>query len=115
MGETRNVIQTAIPVFNESKATRNLMEAFSRKIQFDLRGEPGPFNIVIESGRIKLVDERFEDAEVVVSGDTKEFAKVVVGQIDVTHLIARGQIKIERGKVSDMILLGRIFLAAKRG
>jgi putative sterol carrier protein len=51
--------------------------------------------------------------DIVVSGDTKEFAKVVRGEIDVTHPIARGQLIIKKGKVSEMTLLNRILWVIK--
>jgi putative sterol carrier protein len=114
MGETFIEMEELASRLNESRWARNLMEAFPRTIQFDLEGEESKFFITIEGGRMAIAKGVSEKADIVIVGDTKEFAKVVRGKLDVTHPIARGQITVTKGKVSEMTLLNRILWATER-
>lgn len=108
MSETYSEMTRIIPLLNDSKAAKTLMEALPRIIQFELDGEQKKFFITIKQGQMSISQGISKRANIVVSGDTSEFAKVVAGKIDITHLIARGQITVEKGKVSEMTLLNRI-------
>ena len=114
MGETFSEIVGLASRLNESHSARNLMEAFPRTIQFDLEGEENKFYMTIEGGRMTILKGVTEKADILIAGDTKEFAKVVRGKLDVSHTIARGHITIEKGKVSEMTLLNRILWSAER-
>jgi putative sterol carrier protein len=114
MGETYSEMIRIIPRLNESLKARNLMEAFPRTIQFDLEGEESKFYTTIEGGRMTITKGVPEKADIVIVGDTKEFAKVVGGKLDVTHPIACGHITVTKGKVSEMTLLNRILWATER-
>lgn len=114
MGETFSEIVGLAARLNESPSAKNLMEAFSRTIQFDLEGEESKFYMTIEGGRMTIVKGIAEKADIVIAGDTREFAKVVRGKLDVSHTIARGHITIEKGKVSEMTLLNRILWSKER-
>ena len=108
MGETFSEIVKLASRLNESPAARNLMEAFPRTIQFDLKGEESKFYMTIEGGRMAIKEGVAKNADILIVGDTAEFAKVVRGKLDASHTIAHGHITIEKGKVSDMTLLNRI-------
>ena len=114
MGETYSEIVGLASRLNESRWARNLMEAFPRTIQLDLEGEESKFYTTIEGGRMTITKGVPEKADIVIAGDTREFAKVVGGKLDVTHPIARGQITVTKGKVSEMTLLNRILWATER-
>ncbi len=100
---------------NESRTAKNLMEAFPRTIEFDLKGEDGKFFMKIDGGRMSIVKGAARNADIAVAGDTGEFAKVVRGKLDVTHPIAHGHLTVEKGKMSELTLLNRIFVAKDRG
>ena len=114
MGETFSEIVGLASRLNESHSARNLMEAFPRTVQFDLKGEESKFYMTIEGGRMAIKEGVAEKADILIAGDTAEFAKVVRGKLDVSHTIARGHITIEKGKVSEMTLLNRILWATER-
>jgi putative sterol carrier protein len=114
MGETLSEFKKIIPILNSSPKARNLMEAFPRVIQFELDGEERQFFITIKNGQMDLKEGVFDNCDILVKGNTKEFAKVVEGKVDVTHPIAQGHITINKGKVSEMTLLNRILVAIKR-
>jgi putative sterol carrier protein len=115
MGETWSELGTLVPKLNGHRLAKNLMEVFPRKIEFDLQGEEGPFVVSIQNGQIAVSKGATDKADLVVAGDSAEFAKVVRGKVDVSHPIARGQITIEKGKVSEMTLLNRILWSVQRG
>lgn len=114
MSRTFEELSQLAPRLNESRAARNLMEVFPRTIQFRLDGEDGPFYMTIDSARITVAKGVSDKADLVVAGNTREFAKVMSEKVDVTHPIAQGHIRIEKGKVSEMTLLNRILWAAER-
>jgi len=114
MGETFSEFVGLVARLNEIRSARNLMEAFPRTIQFDLKGERGPFHVTIDGGKMTIKEGVPEKADILVVGDSGEFAKVVRGKLDVTHPIARGHITIEKGKISEMTLLNRIIVATER-
>ncbi len=114
MNRTFEELSTLAPRLNESRAARNLMEVFPKTIQFRLDGEDGPFYLTIDSARMTIAKGVSEKTDLVVAGDTREFAKVMRERVDVTHPIAQGHVSIEKGKVSEMTLLNRILWAAER-
>ena len=114
MGETVQEMEQLVPRLNGSRSARNLMEAFPKTIQFDLQGEEGSFFITIAGGQMTMTRGVPEKADILVVGESGEFAKVVRGKLDVTHPIARGHITIEKGKISEMTLLNRIIVATER-
>ena len=114
MGETFNELTGKVSRLNESRSAKNLMETFPRTIQFDLEGEEDRFFIVIERGRMTVTKGAPGTTDIEIIGDTREFAKVVRGKLDVSHPIARGHITVTKGKVSEMTLLNRILWATER-
>jgi len=114
MGETFSEMPGLISRLNDSPKARNMMEAYPRTIQFDLDGEESKFFITIKEGRMAISPGFSANADVIIAGDSGEFAKVVRGKLDVTHTIARGHITITKGKVSEMTLLNRILWATER-
>jgi putative sterol carrier protein len=114
MGDTWREMAALIPRLNDSRSAKNLMEAFPKTIQFDLQGEEGSFSITIAGGQMTMAPGVPEKADILVVGDSGEFAKVARGKLDVTHPIAHGHITIEKGKVSEMTLLNRILWATGR-
>src|SRR3989304_3018302 len=111
MGDTFNGLSGIAPRLNESRTAKNLMEVFPRTIQFSLQGEESPFFLTISGGQMSVAKGVSDKADLVVAGDTREFAKVVQGKLDVTHPVARGHITVEKGKVSEMPLLNWILWA----
>ena len=115
MNETRDQLVIAMAQLNESRAAQNLMESFPRTVQLNLQGEGKSLHVSFDGGRMAVREGDAAAPHIVVTGDTREFARVVRGEIDVSHPIARGQLRIEKGKVSDMTLLNRILAMTKRG
>lgn len=108
MGETKKAFEEAIPGINRNNRAIDLMEAFPRVIQFDLDGEEGKIYLVVKKGKMALAEKISGEPDIIVSGETGPFAKVIKGGIDVTHPIARGQLTVKKGKISEMTLLNRI-------
>lgn len=114
MNETRDALGAAAALLNESRAARNLMDAFPRTVQLELDGEGQLLHLAIAGGRMALREGPAPDADIVVAGDTREFARVVKGDYDISHPIARGRLRVDKGKVSEMTLLNRILWVTKR-
>lgn len=115
MNETRDALRAAASVLNESRSARNLMDAFPKTVQLELRGEGQALHIGFAGGRMAVGEGAAPDPDIVVTGDAQEFTRVVNGSYDISHPIARGKLRVQKGKVSDMTLLNRILWARKRG
>ncbi len=113
MGQTKEEFLKIIPVLNGAKKAAGLMKLFSRKIRFELAGEEKAFTLEIDKGQMKLAENGAGEADIVVTGDGNAFARVISAGVDVTHPIARGQISITKGKISEMTLLNRILWSTK--
>ena len=74
--------------------------------QFNL-DEEDPFYLVIKDQKIVVNIGTSQDAEIVMSGDNNAITKICQGKGDFTHAISREEIKIETGKVIDVIRLTR--------
>jgi putative sterol carrier protein len=76
------------------------------KFQFNLDNED-PFYLEIKDQQIAINTGIIQDAEIVISGDNNAITKICQGKGDFTHAISREEIKIETGKVMDVIRLTR--------
>ncbi len=116
MGHTYDEMAAIVTLLNGSPAARNLMEAFPRVIQFSVAREGGPFFVRIENGAIALHDGTPNDADLIVDvADGPRFIQVLGGSLDISHPVAEGKLTVERGKLSEMILLNRILAAGQKG
>ena len=76
------------------------------KFQFNLDNEDS-FYLEIKNQQINLNTGTSQDAEIVMSGDNSAIIKICQGKGDFTHAISREEIKVETGKVMDVIRLTR--------
>ena len=113
MGQAKEELLKIIPALNGSRKAGDMMKVFRRKIRFDLTGEENAFNLEINNGQMKVTEDAPGEADIVVTGEAAEFAKVISHGVDVTHPIAFGHIVITKGKVSEMTLLNRILWATR--
>lgn len=114
MGTGKEELTKTMALVNESSRARRMMDSWSGTIQFELQGEAGPFHITVANGRMGLQDGSHENPWMVISGEGDSFAKVASGRLDITHPIAKGQLRVVKGKVLDTIYLSRTILAAFR-
>ena len=113
MGQAKEELLKIMPALNSARKARDMMKVFTRKIRFDLAGEEKPFSLEIDKGQMQITEDATGEADIIVTGEGKEFAKVISAGVDVTHPIAFGHIVITRGKVSEMTLLNRILWATR--
>ena len=76
------------------------------KFQFNLDNEDS-FYLEIKDQQLSINLGTSEDSEIVMSGDNKALTKICQGQGDFTHAISREEIKVEEGKIMDVIRLTR--------
>jgi putative sterol carrier protein len=114
MGEGKDELKRVIPLFNDNPRAIEIMEGWPRTVLFDLNGEETPFYISVKEGRMSLAEGVPKEADIVVKGDGRELAKVVKRERDITHPIAEAILRVEKGKLSQLILFDRILATAKR-
>lgn len=116
MGKAKEALKDAIPRMNANPKAREIIQVLPRMIGFDLDGEGETFALAVrkEDDAVFLSDD-IRDAEIMVSGDAAEFARIVTREREVTHAVAEGKVWVSRGKLSRMILLDRLLnLSRKR-
>jgi putative sterol carrier protein len=74
--------------------------------QFNLNDQ-NPFFLEIKNRKVSLTLGTKSDAFVLMSGDPVAITRICEGKGDFTHAISREQIKVEKGKVMDVIRLTR--------
>ena len=115
MVQGKDDLKEIVPLLNLSPKAMEKMKAWPRKVQFELTNETSPFHIVINQGKIDLLEGPCKEPDLIVAGDAKELANVVKGVKDITHPIANGQLVVKKGKISEMTQFNRIVTLAKRG
>ncbi len=114
MGEAKNEIKRVIPLFDDNPKAKEIMDGWPRTVLFELEGEETPFYISVRDGRISIGEGTPTEVDILVKGKSKEFARVVRRERDITHPIAEAVLWVEKGKLSQLIILDRILAAAKR-
>jgi putative sterol carrier protein len=114
MGAARNELEKIIPLFTDNPRAIEIMEGWPRTVLFDLDGEQGPFNISVKGAKMSLADGVPLDADIVVRGESRELADVVKREKDITHPIAEAILRVEKGKLSQLIIFDRILATARR-
>lgn len=115
MGKVKESLKEAIPRMNANPKAREIIQVLPRAIAFDLEGEGETFALVVNQDDSVSLSGDSGNAEIVVSGDAAEFARIVTREREVTHAVAEGKVWVSRGKLSKMILLDRLLnLARKR-
>lgn len=114
MGKGKEALLQTVDLINSIDRSAELMQGWSKTIQFDLKGETGPFHIAIDKGKMKFGEGPATSPDIIMTGSTDALAPSVTGVVDISHPISRGDIVITRGQVKDMITFGRIFGATQR-
>lgn len=114
MGEGKDELKKVIPLFSDNPRAMEIMEGWPRTVLFDLEGEETPFYITVKEGRMSFSEGVPKEADIVVRGEGREFARVVKRERDITHPIAEASLKVDKGKLSQLILFDRILATAKR-
>ncbi len=114
MGEAKEALKKVVPQLDGNPWAKEIMEGWPRTVLFELDGEETPFYIVVKEGKMSFGDGVPGEADVVVRGEGKEFARVVRRERDITHPIAEARLRVEKGKLSQLIIFDRILATAKR-
>lgn len=96
---------------NSSAQARYLMAAFSRTMKVCVAGED-PFFVSIRDGAMQITptSDVKEDLCLRIEREGR-FREVLSGILDITHTLASGELVVEHGVVTDLILFNRIIMA----
>ena len=114
MGEGKDELKKVVPLFDDNPWAREILEGWPRTVLFELDGEESPFYITVKEGKMSFGEGAPGEADIIVRGEGKEFARVVRRERDITHPIAEAGLTISKGKLSQLILFDRILATAKR-
>ncbi len=114
MGKVMAALGEVIPKLNANPKAQEIIQVLPPLIALELDGEDAGLSLRVVDGALAL-SKAAPDAEIVISGDAAEFARVVTRERDITHAVAEGKVWVSQGKLSKMILLDRLLnLARKR-
>jgi len=99
---------------NDNRGARSLMEAFPKTIRVET-DDGSALSISFVGGRMAVAQGPGGEPDIIVQTQPLAFARVVRGELDYSHLMAHGTLRVTKGKVSDMVLLNRILWITKRG
>jgi len=111
--ETKNELMKRIPVMNGNPRAKQLLEVWPRKVQFELDGE-APFYINIEKGTITGSDGSIQNPDIIMTGNSPIIARVIRGEVDITHPLAHGELVLRKGKVKDLLTFSRVLAIIKK-
>ena len=114
MGAARNELEKIIPLFTDNPRAIEIMEGWPRTVLFDLDGEQSPFYISVKEAKMSLAEGLPREADIVLRGESRELADVVKREKDITHPIAEATLRVERGRLSQLIIFDRILATARR-
>lgn len=112
MGDALEAVKKAVGQINASEKAKYVITAWDAAIEFDLDGEDGPFHLLVKDAKIELAGGAAADPLVAVKGAADAVAKAARGEIDITHPVQRGQLKLAKGKMIDLIRYNRAVQAA---
>lgn len=116
MGIGKEELTKTIGIASQSRRARQRAVEWNTVIQFELEGEEKPFCLVFNDGKGVVRDGAHIKPDIVVTGDTKDLARVATGDVSITHPIAQGKMRVARGKFLELIRLERVIMdARKRG
>lgn len=82
-------------------------------VQFELNGEEQPVHAIFASGQLEVREGRHLKPTAIVTGSAAAAARVASGAIDITHLIACGELDFS-GRYYDLINFSRVASAQAR-
>ena len=98
---------------NSNPKLQKAVPSWSAIVQFEFPGGQ-LFHLIIDQGRWYVNSGAHIKPTVVLQCDEVDLAPIFSGEIDISHLFARGSIKEIRGRYLEAINLSRVALAAKR-
>ncbi|GAB4316265.1 MAG: hypothetical protein Kow0069_18430 [Promethearchaeota archaeon] len=108
-------VEAAVARVNGSEKARAVLAAedWSAAFQFDLSSGES-FHVVVSGGEAGVGVGRHPSPTVVVAGSAAAVAKASRGEGDFTHAISREEVRVQAGKVADLIRWSRALSAARR-
>lgn len=113
MGKAAQALRNLVEAVAASARAQRAAEAWSAVLQFEVTGERRPLHLVVDQGKLAAVEGPHVKPDIVVAGEASALVPVLTGQVDITHPIARGALRVVRGSYNDLINLSRIALAAR--
>ena len=114
MGEAKEEFNKVLPMFEDNPWAKEIMDGWPRTVLFELDSEESPFYIAVRDGKMSLGDGVPGEVDILVRGQSREFTRVLRRERDITHPIAEATIRIDKGKVSELVILDRILATSKR-
>lgn len=88
--------------------------SWSTVLQFTLDGEERPFHLIIQNGRLTFRFGRHPRPITCIEGSATAFAPVARGEVDITHPVAHGELRVTRGDWFDALNFSKAVAAVKR-
>ncbi len=110
MSKAASQLQSLVAEFNQSGRAAKVLGSTLMVVELHLQGEE-PFHLILGNGQIQLGEGSHIRPTLTLAGDSEAWGRVVKGETDITHPLARGQLKLVKGKFLDNVSLSRILAA----
>ncbi len=107
MGKAREEQLRQIEAMNKLGRPMNVPGLPLAVVELDLEGEGSAFHIVLGTPKAEFREGHHPKPTIVISGKDEAWTRVLTGQVDITHPLARGQLKLEKGNFLDILNLAR--------
>jgi hypothetical protein len=114
MGVARDAVMALAEAGDPRGRLARQLGTWNTILEFTLDGEEGPFHLVVQDGRLTFRPGRHPRPVTCIEGRAAAFAPVALGEIDITHPIARGDLRVTRGDWFDALNFSKAVAAVKR-
>lgn len=113
MGEARDAVAALTAAGDPGGRLARQLGQWTTVLEFALEGEEGPFHLVVQNGRLTLRPGRHPQPVTRIEGQAESFAPVARGDLDITHAIASGALRVTRGDWFDALNFSKAVAAVR--
>ncbi|MDO8531239.1 MAG: SCP2 sterol-binding domain-containing protein [Dehalococcoidia bacterium] len=113
MGKVAQALSGLAAAVAANPRAQRAAETWSAVVQFEVAGERQPLHLIVSQGKLTAGEGQHVKPDFVVAGQGTALIRVLSGEVDITHPIAQGDLRVVRGSYIELINLSRIALAAR--
>ncbi|MBI2322333.1 MAG: SCP2 sterol-binding domain-containing protein [Chloroflexi bacterium] len=114
MGAAREAVAALAAAGDPGGRLARQLGTWNTVVEFGLDGEDGSFHLVVRDGQLTFRPGRHPQPVTRIEGTAAAFAPVARGEIDITHPLAHGDLRLTRGDWFDALNFSKAVVAVRR-
>lgn len=114
MGRAREAVAALAAAGDPDGRLARQLGAWNTVLEFALEGEEGPFHVVVRQGQLTFRPGRHPQPTTRIEGRATALEPVARGEIDITHPLAHGELRLTRGDWFDALNFSKAIAAVRR-